>query len=134
MFLLDEAWRFLRNSTIKDYIVEALKTWRKRNAAMILATQSSVDLTRTDMLQIVAESCGTLMFLSNPRMDKQAYRSMFHLNETEVDLIAGLEPKKQMLVKRPDLAKVVQLNVRDRDYWIYSTSAADTTRGAANNT
>lgn len=133
MFLLDEAWRFLRNSTVKDYIVEALKTWRKRNAAMILATQSTVDLTRTDMLQIVAESCGTLMFLSNPRMDKQAYRSMFHLNETEVDLIAELEPKKQMLVKRPDLAKVVQLNVSDRDYWIYSNSAADKPRGAATN-
>jgi type IV secretion system protein VirB4 len=128
MFLLDEAWRFLRNPTIKDYIVEALKTWRKQNAAMILATQSSVDLTRTEMLQIVAESCGTLMFLANPRMDKQAYRSMFHLNETEVELIAGLEPKKQMLVKRPDLAKVVQLNVSDRDYWIYSNSAADNQR------
>lgn len=102
---------------------------------MILATQSSVDLTRTDMLQVVAESCGTLMFLSNPRMDKQSYRAMFHLNETEVDLIAGLEPKKkQMLVKRPDLAKVVQLNVSDRDYWIYSNAATDTARRAANNT
>ena len=89
IFLLDEAWRFLPNPTIKDYIVEALKTWRKRNAAMILATQSSADLTRTEMLQIVAESCGTLMFLSNPRMDKQAYKELFHLNETEADLIAG---------------------------------------------
>ena len=114
LFLLDEAWRFLKNPTIKDYIVEALKTWRKRNAAMILATQSSVDLTRNEMLQIVAESCGTLMFLANPRMDKQAYKTLFHLNDAEAQLIAGLEPKKQMLVKRPDLAKVVQLNVSDK--------------------
>ena len=131
LFLLDEAWRFLKNPTIKDYIVEALKTWRKRNAAMILATQSSVDLTRNEMLQIVAESCGTLMFLANPRMDKQAYKTLFHLNDAEAQLIAGLEPKKQMLVKRPDLAKVVQLNVSDKDYWIYTNSAFDNERKRA---
>ncbi|MBK7929275.1 MAG: hypothetical protein IPJ98_17905 [Bryobacterales bacterium] len=42
-FILDEAWRFLRHPTIKRYIEEALKTWRKKNAAVILATQSSAD-------------------------------------------------------------------------------------------
>ena len=35
---------FLRTRTIRPYIIEALKTWRKKNAAMILATQSSDDL------------------------------------------------------------------------------------------
>ncbi|MCU1328726.1 MAG: type secretion/conjugal transfer ATPase, VirB4 family, partial [Bryobacterales bacterium] len=44
LFLLDEAWRFFRNPTVKAYVTEALKTWRKRNAAMVLATQSSSDL------------------------------------------------------------------------------------------
>ena len=42
-FVMDEAWRFLRHPTIQRYILEALKTWRKKNAAMILATQSSDD-------------------------------------------------------------------------------------------
>ena len=44
LFVLDEAWRFMRDPTINAYITEALKTWRKQNAAMILATQSSEDL------------------------------------------------------------------------------------------
>src|SRR5208337_175561 len=99
------AWRFFRNPTVKDYIIEAMKTWRKRNAAMILATQSSADLTRNEMLQVIAESCGTLIFLANPRMDKQVYKELFHLNDTEAELIASLTPKKQMLIKRPDLSK-----------------------------
>ncbi len=128
MFLLDEAWRFLRNPTVKDYIVEAMKTWRKRNAAMILATQSSADLTRNEMLQIVAESCGTLIFLANPRMDKRQYQELFHLNDTEANLVASLIPKKQLLIKRPDLAKVVQLNVANKDYWIYTNSPLDNER------
>ena len=29
----DEAWVFFRNPAVKNYIVEALKTWRKQNAA-----------------------------------------------------------------------------------------------------
>lgn len=128
IFLMDEAWRFFRNPTIKDYIIEALKTWRKRNAAMILATHSSVDLTRNDMLQVIAESCGTILFLANPRIDKQAYKALFHLNDAEVQLIGSLVPKQQILVKRPDLAKVVQLNVGSRDYWIYTNSPYDNQR------
>ena len=40
VFVMDEAWRFFRHPVIKNYIIEALKTWRKKNAAMILATQS----------------------------------------------------------------------------------------------
>ena len=43
LFVLDEAWRFAQDATLKAYITEALKTWRKRNAAMLLATQSSED-------------------------------------------------------------------------------------------
>src|SRR5207302_5990743 len=39
-FFIDEAWRFFSHPTIRNYIVEALKTWRKKNAAMILSTQS----------------------------------------------------------------------------------------------
>jgi type IV secretion system protein VirB4 len=40
MFLLDEAWLFIRNETIRSYATQAQKTWRKHNAAMVLATQS----------------------------------------------------------------------------------------------
>ncbi len=56
LFVLDEAWRFARDATVKAYITEALKTWRKRNAAMLLATQSSEDFAATDLLRTVIES------------------------------------------------------------------------------
>jgi type IV secretion system protein VirB4 len=35
---------FIKNETIRNYIVQAQKTWRKHNAAMILATQSIKEL------------------------------------------------------------------------------------------
>jgi type IV secretion system protein TrbE len=127
-FFFDEAWRFLRNKTVKEYIEEAAKTWAKLNAALVLATQSSVDLTSSGVLQTIAENAATLLFLSNPRIDREAYKTLFKLNDQEAAIIAGLRPKQQILVKRPDLAKVIQLNVSQRDYWIYTNSPYDNQR------
>ena len=84
MFLLDEAWLFIKNETIRNYVVQAQKTWRKHNAAMILATQSIKELEESGMLQIVSESCPTKIFLANPEMDRDVYREAFHLNDTEL--------------------------------------------------
>jgi type IV secretory pathway VirB4 component len=36
IFLLDEAWLFIKNETIRNYVVQAQKTWRKLNAAMLI--------------------------------------------------------------------------------------------------
>jgi type IV secretory pathway VirB4 component len=127
-FVMDEAWRFLKNDTIRRYITEAVKTWRKRNAAMILATQSSDDLERSEMLSVIVESCATKMFLANPGMDREAYRETFHLNETEAALIASLVPKQQILVKRPDFSKVINLNVDPIGYWLYTSNPYDNQR------
>ncbi len=126
--VMDEAWRFFRNHTIQSYVVEALKTWRKKNAALILATQSGDDLYRSDLLPVIVESCATKMFLANPGMDRAAYSERFHLNQTEADLIAGLIPKQQFLLKRPDLAKVVNLHVDPTEYWLYTNSPYDNAR------
>lgn len=127
-FVIDEAWRFFKNATIKAYIVEAVKTWRKRNAAMILATQSSADLLESELLDVLVESCATKLFLHNPDMNPETYRRVFHLNHTEAKLIAQLVPKQQVLVKRPDLAKVVNLNVDRVGYWLYTNSPYDNHR------
>ena len=99
-FLLDEAWLFIRNETIRNYVVQAQKTWRKHNAAMILATQSIKELQESGMLHIVSESCPTKIFLANPEMDRELYRQAFHLNDTELELIAGLVPPGQMLIRK----------------------------------
>ncbi|MFZ3218232.1 MAG: hypothetical protein WA192_19450, partial [Candidatus Acidiferrales bacterium] len=91
-FFIDEAWVFLKNPSIQRYIVEALKTWRKANAAMILSTQSLDELRRSEVLDVIIESCPTKIFLANPDMDRDLYRRQFHLNENEVDLISSLSP------------------------------------------
>ena len=124
-FFIDEAWVFLRNPSIRQYVTEALKTWRKHNAAMILSTQSLDELKRSDLLDIIVESCATKIFLANPDMDQDLYRRQFHLNDTEVEWISTLIPKRQFLIKTPELAKVANLNVDRRSYWLYTNDPYD---------
>jgi type IV secretory pathway VirB4 component len=124
-FLLDEAWLFIKNETIRTYIVAAQKTWRKHNAAMILATQSIKELEESGMLAIVAESCPTKIFLANPEMNRQVYREAFHLNDTEIDIIADLIPPGEMLIRKAQSGKKVRLNVDSVSYWIATNSARD---------
>ncbi len=124
-FFIDEAWVFLKNPSIQRYVVEALKTWRKHNAAMVLSTQSLDELKRSDILDVIIESCATKIFLANPDMDRELYRRQFHLNEIEVELISNLIPKQQFLIKTPELAKVANLNVDPKSYWLYTNDPYD---------
>jgi type IV secretion system protein VirB4 len=125
VFLLDEAWLFIKNETIRNYVVQAQKTWRKHNAAMILATQSIKELEESGMLAIVAESCPTKVFLANPEMNREVYREAFHLNDTELGLIAGLVPPGQMLIRKAQTSKKVQLNVDSVSHWMATNNARD---------
>ena len=124
-FCIDEAWMFLKNPSIQRYVVEALKTWRKANAAMVLSTQSLDELRRSDILDVIVESCPTKLFLANPDMDRELYAHQFHLNETEIELIRALVPKQQFLLKTPERAKVANLSVDSKSYWLYTNDPFD---------
>ena len=125
MFLLDEAWLFIRNETIRGYVTQAQKTWRKHNAAMVLATQSVKELAASGMLTVVAESCPTKIFLANPDMEPAVYRDAFGLNDTELALIADLVPPGQMLIRKHEGSKKVHLNVDSLSYWMATNNSRD---------
>lgn len=125
LFVLDEAWRFARDPIVRAYVTEALKTWRKRNAAMLLATQSHDDFAKTDLLRTVLESCPTKMFLANPGIDLESARTLFHLNETEARAITELIPRRQFLLKRPDVSKILELRVDAESLPLYANAPLD---------
>jgi type IV secretion system protein VirB4 len=128
--VMDEAWRFIQHPTLRAYVQEGLKTWRKCNAAMILATQTVEDFASADMLRTIVESCPTKLLLANPALDRRHYAELFQLNEMELDLLTGLIPRQQILLKRPDLAKVLTLAVDPKTYWIYTNTPIDNARVA----
>jgi type IV secretion system protein VirB4 len=127
---MDEAWRFIQHSTLRTYVQEGLKTWRKRNAAMVVATQTVEDFASADLLRTVIESCPTKLLLANPSLDRTTYAELFQLNEMELDLLTGLIPRQQILLKRAELTKVLTLTVDPKSYWIYTNTPIDNARVA----
>jgi len=129
--VMDEAWRFIQHDRLRAYVEEALKTWRKRNASMLLATQTINDFASADLLRTVVESCPTKLLLANPALDRNHYAELFRLNDVELDLLTDLIARRQLLLKRPDVAKVLTLNVDPRSYWLYTNTPVDNERVAA---
>lgn len=128
--VMDEAWRLIQHPTLRAYVQEALKTWRKRNAAVILATQSIDDFASVDLLRTVVESCPTRLLLANPSMDRRQYGELFQLNDMELDLLSRLATRQQVFLKRANLAKVLTLRVDPKSYWIYTNTPIDNERVA----
>jgi type IV secretion system protein TrbE len=128
--VMDEAWRFIQHPTLRTYVQEGLKTWRKHNAAMILATQTAEDFASAELLRTIVESCPTKLLLANPALDRDHYAELFQLNDMELDLLRSLIPRQQILLKRHDLAKVLTLAVDAKSYWIYTNTPIDNARVA----
>src|SRR5262245_24774991 len=77
--VMDEAWRFIQHPTLRAYVADGLKTWRKHNAAMILATQTVEDFASADLLRTIVESCPTKLFLAHTAIDGRTFTGHFKL-------------------------------------------------------
>ena len=101
---LDEAWMMLGNPVFREKIREWLKTLRKANCAVILATQSLSDAVRSGILDVLLESCETKILLPNEEADKMGgpgtpgpgdlYR-LIGLNDAQIALIKNATKKRQ---------------------------------------
>ena len=128
ILVVDEAWKFLRDPEIAGYLLEASKTWRKRNAALVLATQSAVDVSEGSNAQALLESMPTKIFLANPSMDAERYQRVFALAPSETDLIRKLQPKRELYLRRPEEAEILRLRVDPKSYWLFTSSPADSAK------
>ena len=129
LMVVDEAWRYLADPSVLAYLAEAAKTWRKKNAALVLATQSAVDVTGTPGASALLESVPTKLFLANPELPEEV-GTLFRLNESEVARIRELTPKRELYLRRPDEAAVLRLEVDPESYWLYTSSPLDAEKRA----
>jgi type IV secretion/conjugal transfer VirB4 family ATPase len=134
IFLMDEAWTFFRNNSIRAFFINGLKATAKRNAAFFFATQAVNDLRATGLLEDMVASCPTKILLSNSSLDVQQYMQAFQMSREAAELVKSLVPKKEsLLVQNADaskgssnkLVKVMRLEVSPREKWLYSNSAKE---------
>ena len=97
LLVLDEAWLFLDNPLFAARIREWLKVLRKRNVAVVFATQSLADVADSAIAPAIVESCPQRVFLPNDRAIEPQARAAyerFGLNARQVELIARATPKR----------------------------------------
>jgi type IV secretion system protein VirB4 len=98
LLILDEAWLFLDNPLFAARIREWLKVLRKKNVAVVFATQSLADVARSSIAPAIVESCPQRVFLPNDRaIEPQAAAAyaQFGLNARQIELVAHAVPKRQ---------------------------------------
>jgi type IV secretion system protein VirB4 len=114
LLVLDEAWLMLSSPIFRDKIREWLKTMRKSNAAVVFGTQSISDVMRSEIRDVIVESCPTKIFLPNleARNDvaAEAYASM-GLTERQIEILAQLVPKRQYFYSSPLGRRVFELGL-----------------------
>src|SRR5207245_11248477 len=71
LLILDEAWVFLDQPLFAARIREWLKVMRKKNVAVVFATQSLSDVTGSSIAPVLIESCPQRIFLPNDRALQQ---------------------------------------------------------------
>jgi type IV secretion system protein VirB4 len=97
LLILDEAWLFLDNPLFAARIREWLKVLRKRNVAVVFATQSLADIADSAIAPAIIESCPQRIFLPNDRAVEPQARAgyeRFGLNARQIELIARATPKR----------------------------------------
>ena len=101
LLVLDEAWLMLGNPVFRNKIREWLKVLRKANCAVVLATQSLSDAARSEILDVLAESCPTKVFLPNFEAGNETQREQYKglgLNSKQIQIIAHGTPKRDYYV------------------------------------
>ncbi|HOG03373.1 MAG TPA: VirB4 family type IV secretion/conjugal transfer ATPase [Accumulibacter sp.] len=98
VIMLDEAWLMLGHPAFRAKIREWLKTLRKANCLVLMATQSLSDAANSGILDVIVESTATKIFLPNlyARDEDTAalYRRM-GLNARQIEILATAIPKRQ---------------------------------------
>ena len=94
---VDEAWRLLSDKVSADWLYDAIRTFRKRNAGIILATQSLTELANSPYRDLLLESCPGKIFLPNAEAKGQYVRETYlklGLSEHEIELVANAQPRR----------------------------------------
>lgn len=98
LLILDEAWVFLDHPLFAARIREWLKVLRKKNVAVIFATQSLADIADSTIAPAIIESCPQRILLPNDRAiepQSQAAYLRFGLSARQIELISRATPKRQ---------------------------------------
>jgi type IV secretion system protein VirB4 len=109
LIYIEECWFMLKNKTFAGRIEDWLKTLRKKNAFVIMATQSLQEIANSEIFASIIDNMQNRIYLANPNAHahETLYRDKFGLNQAQVERIANAIPKQQYYIVTPRLSRMV---------------------------
>lgn len=114
LVILDEAWSYIRHELFRNRLRDWLKTMRRKNAAVIMATQQISDIANSDIADVVLENCPTKVLLPNAEAKNPGSRDFYQrvgLNERELEILQVSIPKQHYYILSPLGRRLVDLGV-----------------------
>lgn len=117
---VDEFWKALADPAFRDMVNDKLKTIRKLNGVVILATQSPRDALNSPIAHSIIEQCPTQILLPNDRADAEDYVEGLKLTGPEFraireDLAQG---GRRFLLKQGNVSVACDLDLTGLDDFI----------------
>jgi type IV secretion system protein VirB4 len=113
----DEFWKFLADPVSSEWFFAAIRTLRRRNAAFVAATQSTIELANHPSRDVILESCPVKVYLPNSELTGSAYTRENYmklgLNEHECTIIGSARPRAQYYVRTPVGSRLVTFALGD---------------------
>ena len=113
---LDEAWAYLRNDVFRERLRDWLKTLRRMNGIVLLATQNLSDICNSDISDVILEMCPTKILLPNGEAKNPASKEFYDrvgLNSRELDILQTSIPKQHYYVISPLGRRLISLGIHN---------------------
>ncbi|MDQ2843673.1 MAG: hypothetical protein M3Y72_22060 [Acidobacteriota bacterium] len=101
LVLLDEAWSYLQHGPFRNRLRDWLKTMRRKNAVVVMATQQISDIANSEIADVVLENCPTKILLPNAEAKNPGSRAFYErvgLNERELEILQASTPKQHYYI------------------------------------
>ena len=126
---IDEFWKALADPAFRALVNDKLKTIRKLNGAVILATQSPRDVLNSPIAHSIIEQCPTQILMPNGRADPADYIDGLKLTGPEFkavreDLAQG---GRRFLLKQGNVSVACELDLSGMDDFVAVLSGRERT-------
>jgi type IV secretion system protein VirB4 len=109
---IDECWKWIEDPTVAKVVRDKLKTIRKLNGLVHMATQSPEDFLQNPIARAIVEQSATLIFLPNPKAREEDYVKGFNLTHEQFRMVKNLQPtSRTFLLKKGDEATFLVLDL-----------------------
>lgn len=107
---LEEATFLLNNENFRDLIDGWLRTLRAKGAFLWMTIQSPQAVTGKEISASILDNIMSFMLLYNNKVEahRSAYKENFALEDHQIDMIAGLQPKREYLLIQNGKSRILR--------------------------